>query len=103
MELTFLHIVIMLVTVMVVIGGGIYAARSVKSAEGYSLGGRNAGVTLVAGSIAGTVVGGGATVGTAQMAFTLGLPLGLVLLSLLWACFMQNLCEVQDWKPYRNI
>ena len=39
MELTFLHIVIMLVTVMVVIGGGIYAARSVKSAEGYSLGG----------------------------------------------------------------
>ena len=72
MELTFLHIVIMLVTVMVVIGGGIYAARSVKSAEGYSLGGRNAGVTLVAGSIAGTVVGGGATVGTAQMAFTLG-------------------------------
>ena len=72
MELTFLHIVIMLVTVMVVIGGGIYAARSVKSAEGYSLGGRNAGVTLVAGSIAGTVVGGGATVGTAQLAFTLG-------------------------------
>ncbi|MDD3114173.1 MAG: sodium:solute symporter family protein [Anaerovibrio sp.] len=73
MELTMEHLVIMLLTVALVIGGGIYSARSVKSAEGYSLGGRTAGVPLVAGSIAGTVVGGGATVGTAQLAYTMGL------------------------------
>lgn len=73
MELTIEHLIIMLLTVALVIGGGIYSARSVKSAEGYSLGGRSAGVPLVAGSIAGTVVGGGATVGTAQLAYSMGL------------------------------
>ena len=64
---------IMLLTVALVIGIGLYAAGSVRSAEGYSLGGRSAGAMMVAGSIAGTVVGGGATVGTAQLAYTLGL------------------------------
>lgn len=73
MNLTAEHLIIMILTLAFVIGGGIFAARSVKSAEGYSLGGRSAGVPLVAGSIAGTVVGGGATVGTAQMAYSMGL------------------------------
>lgn len=73
MDLTAGHLIIMVLTLAFVIGGGIYAARSVRSAEGYSLGGRSAGVPLVAGSIAGTVVGGGATVGTAQMAYSMGL------------------------------
>ena len=52
---------------------GIYADGSVKSAEGYSLGGRSAGVPMVAGRIAGTIIGGGATVGTAQLAYSAGL------------------------------
>lgn len=73
MDLTATHLLIIFLTLVFVIGGGIYSARSVKSAEGYSLGGRQAGVTLVAGSIAGTVVGGGATVGTAQLAYSAGL------------------------------
>ena len=73
MELTLAHIVIMLATVGVVLLGGMYAAKSVKSAEGFSVGGRSSGWPLVAGSIAGTVVGGGATVGTAQLAYTTGL------------------------------
>ena len=63
----------MLLTIAAVLGGGIWAARSVKSAEGYSLGGRAAGAPMVAGTIAGTVIGGSATVGTAQMAFSVGL------------------------------
>ena len=73
LDITLLHMIIMLLTIAVVIFGGIYAAGAVKSAEGYSLGGRSAGFHLVAGSIAGTVIGGGATVGTAQMASTIGL------------------------------
>ncbi len=73
MELSAAHIGFMLATVALVLGGGIYAARSVKSAEGYSLGGRAAGAPMVAGTIAGTVIGGSATVGTAQMAFSVGL------------------------------
>lgn len=74
MELSAVHSIFLLLTVGAVLGCGIYAAREVRSAEGYSLGGRSAGVMMVAGSIAGTVVGGGATVGTAQLAYTIGLP-----------------------------
>ena len=73
MEMSFFQFFMMVATVVIVIGIGLYAARSVNSAEGYSLGGRSAGAAMVAGSIAGTVVGGGATVGTAQLAYTLGL------------------------------
>lgn len=63
----------MLATVFSVIAAGLCAARSVRSSEGYALGGRSAGVPMIAGSIAGTIVGGGATVGTAQLAYTCGL------------------------------
>lgn len=73
MNLTMFHLIIMIGTVAAVIGIGIYHSRSIKSAAGYSVGGRSAGAPLVAGSIAGTVVGGGATVGTAQLAYNFGL------------------------------
>lgn len=94
MELSGIHFLLIFLTVAFVIGCGIYAARSVNSAEGFSLGGRSAGVTLVTGSIAGTCVGGGATIGTAQMAYTLGLSawwftigtgLSLILMGLFYA------------------
>ena len=68
MELSPIQLFLIAATIAVVFGCGIYAARSVHSAEGFSLGGRSAGVPLVAGSIAGTCVGGGATIGTAQLA-----------------------------------
>ncbi|MBP1764479.1 MAG: sss: transporter, solute:sodium symporter family [Firmicutes bacterium] len=73
MELTTIHLLGLVITIVLVVGSGIYSARTVKSAEGYSLGGRSLGVPMIAGSIAGTVIGGGATVGTAQMAYSLGL------------------------------
>ena len=60
MHLTMMHMGVIIATLALVIGIGIYCSRSVKSAAGYSVGGRSAGVPLVAGSIAGTVVGGGA-------------------------------------------
>lgn len=93
-ELSFWQFVIMAATVAFVIGGGIWAARSVHSADGYSVGGRSAGAGLVAGSIAGTCVGGGATVGTAQLAtsvglsaiwFTVGTGIALILMGLFYA------------------
>lgn len=94
LNVTFFHMAVMLFTVAAVIGSGIYAARAVRTAEGYSLGGRRAGVPMVAGSIAGTVIGGGATVGTAQLAysaglsawwFTLGSGLTFILMGLFYA------------------
>lgn len=64
MEVSFMQIVIICATIAIVLGFGIRAARSVHSTKGFSVGGRSAGVPLVAGGIAGTCVGGGATVGT---------------------------------------
>ena len=84
----------MALTICFVLGGGLYAARSVHSAEGFSLGGRSAGVPMIAGGIAGTCVGGGATVGTAQLAgsaglsavwFTIGTGLALLVMGLIYA------------------
>lgn len=73
MTVSAVHLMVMALTVAAVLGTGIYMSRSVSSAGDYSVGGRSAGVSLVAGSIAGTVVGGGATVGTAQLAYSFGL------------------------------
>jgi SSS family solute:Na+ symporter len=54
-------------------GAGIYASSKVKSAEDFSTGGRRANSLLVAGTLMGTMVGGAATIGTAQVAFRFGL------------------------------
>ena len=73
MEISTAQLALMLATIALVLASGLYAARSIRSAEGFSLNGRSAGAPLVAGTIAGTCVGGGATVGTAQLAYSLGL------------------------------
>ena len=94
MNFSLAHLAIMSMTIGLVLAGGLYAARSVKSAEGFSLGGRSAGIPMIAGSIAGTCVGGGATVGTAQLAgsiglsavwFTIGVGLSLLIMGLIYA------------------
>ena len=73
MEISTAQLALMLATIALVLASGLYAARSIHSAEAFSLNGRSAGALLVAGTIAGTCVGGGATVGTAQLAYSLGL------------------------------
>lgn len=88
------HVFGLVVTLALFLGLTVYAARSVKSAEGYSLNGRKTGATMIAGSIAGTCVAGSSTIGTAQMAFsyglcgwwfTLGVGLGLIVMATLYA------------------
>lgn len=94
MEISTAQIALMLATIALVLASGLYAARSVHSAEGFNLGGRSAGAPLVAGTIAGTCVGGGATVGTAQLAcslglsswwFTIGTGIALIVMGLFYA------------------
>ena len=72
MELGFVHILSLIATLAVVLGCGIYSSRKVKSADDFDVGGRSAGVIMVAGSIAATIIGGAATIGTAQGGFTFG-------------------------------
>ena len=67
------HLVSLVLTLILTMLPGIIASRRIKSADDYNVGGRSAGVGIVAGSIIGTIVGGAATVGTAQLGFKLGL------------------------------
>lgn len=94
MALNSIHILSLVVTMVAVIILGVYAARKVKTADDFSLGGRSSGMTIVSGTIVGTIIGGAATMGTAQMAycvgfsawwFTLGSGIGLIIMALFYA------------------
>ena len=94
LPLSVTHWLALLLTIVLVIGAGVVWGRGQRGAAGFSLGGRRCGTGLVAGAIMGSAVGGGATMGTAQLAFQYGLPawcfmlgigLGLAALGLLFA------------------
>lgn len=73
MNFSTVHLFGFLATIMIVFAAGICSARKVKSAESFSLGGRSAGPAIVLGTIAGTIIGGAATIGTTQFAYSAGL------------------------------
>lgn len=73
MQLSVTHVVSLVITIFITLLPGFFAARKIKSADDYNVGGRSSGRFLVAGSIIGTIVGGAATVGTAQLGFQIGL------------------------------
>ncbi len=84
----------LLLAILPVLAASVWCGRRGMGATGFSLGGRKAGAGMVAGIISGSSIGGGATIGTAQMAyqygivawcFTLGVGLGLLLLGLFFA------------------
>lgn len=86
--------VFLLFAILPVLAVSVWCGRRGMGATGFSLGGRKAGAGLVAGIISGSSIGGGATIGTAQMAyqygivawcFTLGVGLGLILLGRFFA------------------
>lgn len=94
MELNTIQLISLTITLLFAIALGLYSARKVKSAADFSVGGRSSGATIVAGTIIGTIIGGAATMGTAQLAFcvglsawwfTLGSGLGLIALALFYA------------------
>lgn len=73
MQLSPLHIIGLLATILLIIGIGIYSGRKVQSAADFSSGGSKAGAWIVCGAIMGTLVSGQATIGTAQLAFNFGM------------------------------
>ncbi len=73
LTLTFGHLFGLAATLIFILTVTVWSARSAKSPEGFSLCGRTAGPLLIAGGISGTCIGGAATVGTAQLAFSFGL------------------------------
>lgn len=73
MTLSSAHILSLTITLLAVTMVGISAARKVNTANDFTVGGNSSGSLLVAGTIIGTIVGGAATIGTAQLAYTVGL------------------------------
>lgn len=69
--MTVMHYVGALLVLILIIGTGVFSGRKVKSASDFD-GGHNGSVGLVMGAIIGTLVGGSATIGTAQLAYTYG-------------------------------
>lgn len=94
MPLSSEHLISFMITMLLVVVAGLYSARKVKSAEDFCLGSRSSTTAIVSGTIVGTIIGGAATIGTAQLAFcvglsawwfTLGSGIGLITLSLFYA------------------
>lgn len=73
MQLSPLHVVGLVATILLIIGIGVYSGRKVSSAADFSSGGSQAGAWIVCGAIMGTLVSGQATIGTAQLAFSYGM------------------------------
>jgi SSS family solute:Na+ symporter len=94
MSFTVVHLIGLVVTLVLVSIIGAYATSKVRSAEDFTVGAHGGGTALVSGTIIGTIIGGAATIGTAQLAFTVGLSawwftlgagLALILLGLFYA------------------
>ncbi|MCX7780217.1 MAG: sodium:solute symporter family protein [Negativicutes bacterium] len=94
MTFTTAHMISLLTTLAVVTFLGVSAARKVKTANDFAVGGQSTGVPIIVGTIIGTIIGGSATIGTAQLAFTvgfsawwftLGAGLALIVLGLFYA------------------
>lgn len=92
-QLTYLHLIGVILTLSIIMGVGIYFGKKIKSASDFSTGGRNASSTIVAGTIVGTLVGGSSTIGTAQLAyiyglsawwFTIGAGIGCVIMAIIF-------------------
>lgn len=71
--MTVLHYAGAALVLLLITGLGLYSGSRVKTAGDFASGGGKAGANVVAGTIMGTLVGGAATIGTAQLAFTHGL------------------------------
>lgn len=74
MDLSAVYLSSVALTILLVLIIGYHASKSIHSASAYSVNGRKSSSVFIAGSLLGTSIGGGATVGTAQMAFSFGLP-----------------------------
>ncbi|TCO74421.1 sodium:solute symporter family protein [Marinisporobacter balticus] len=70
--ITEIHYVSTFITLFLVSYLGYYTAKNVKSSKDFAVGGRNLNGISVAGSIMATIVGGGSTIGAAQLAFQTG-------------------------------
>lgn len=70
--MTVLHYIGAAIVLSLIVGMGISSGKRVKSADDFATGGRKSGVGLIVGATVGTLIGGAATIGTAQLSFAYG-------------------------------
>jgi Na+/proline symporter len=73
LSVSFLHIIGLLFTIILISIIGAWSGNKVKNASDFATGGGKAGTWIVCGAIMGTLVSGQATIGTAQLAFSYGI------------------------------
>jgi len=93
------HIIGIAAVLCIIAAVSLYSGKMVKSAADFTTGGGKIGRWMVCGTIMGSLVGGQATIGTAQLAFTYGMSawwftlgsgLGCLLLALVYALPLRN-------------
>lgn len=67
------HLIAFFITLGLIALVGVSAVRKVKNASDFAMGGHQSGIPMISGTIVGTMIGGASTVGTAQLAFSVGL------------------------------
>lgn len=100
MQLNSIHILGVLVSLALAVGVSIWAGRSVKTADDYSVGGRSAGVLMIVGSVLGIIVGGTTIAGSAQAAFVSGFSAWTFTLGLSLGLFMMTFGYIQRVRRY---
>lgn len=99
MVIGIIHIIGIAITIVLIIGVGVYSGTKVKGDGDFSTGGGTTGPWIVCGTIMGALVSGQATIGTAQLAYLYGL-------SAWWFTLGSGIgCAILAWgyaKPMRG-
>lgn len=91
MQPSFPHLISAVVTLIFLLSWGVRSGKGVKEAGQFQSGSHQASLLLVMGTILGTIIGGAATVGTAQMAFTDGFSALWFALGCMGGCLLLGL------------
>ncbi|NLI11450.1 MAG: sodium:solute symporter family protein [Peptococcaceae bacterium] len=96
--ITHIHYISIVSVIILVVFAGVYSTRFVRTAEDFSVGGRQIGPSLVGGFLIGAFIGGTSTIGTAQLAFQYGISAIWFTLGGGLACFVLGLFLVEPLR-----
>ncbi len=68
-------LIVIVLYMLAILGVGYYASRKVKGTEDYTIAGRRLGLPVLLGTLIGTAIGAGATIGKAGKAYDIGIAL----------------------------
>lgn len=101
MHLNTIHLWGLMVSLALAVSVSIWAGRSVKTADDYSVGGRSASAVMIVGSVLGVIVGGTTIAGSAQAAFVSGLSAWCFTLGLSIGLFLMTCGYIQRLRKYK--